>query len=49
MIMKVIKRLIFRLTWRREMCPSCLYLKSVSNWSPCYECMCGDQWVRNNL
>lgn len=48
-VRRTIKRLIFRLTWRRKMCPSCLYLTCVSNWSPCYKCVLGGQWERKNV
>ena len=37
----VICNIIWKLTWRKKLCPSCLYLKSISNHSFCCECMYG--------
>lgn len=33
-------KMIFNKTifMNKDKCNTCLYLKSVSNWSPCYEC-----------
>lgn len=28
----------------REKCKQCYYLESVSNYSPCYECVCNDKY-----
>lgn len=32
---------------KRKKCNTCLYLKCVSNWSPCYECKYYDKYERD--
>lgn len=49
MIKQIIKRIKKKLTWKKEKCPSCLYLKCVSNESPCCDCIDGNQWERNDV
>lgn len=39
-----VRELIF---WRKEKCVSCEYLKSVSNHSPCHECVLGNKYKRH--
>ena len=36
-----IRNMLFSLTWRKKLCPSCANLLCVSNFSPCYTCTKG--------
>lgn len=42
--MNIIRKIIWKLSWRKKLCTSCLYLKSLSNHSPCYECRLGSEY-----
>lgn len=44
---KDIKEIHEMLFWRKEKCVSCEYLKSVSNHSPCHECVLGNKYKRH--
>lgn len=41
-----IKQFIFRITWRREVCPKCMNVKRVSNFKPCGQCVLGSKFER---
>ena len=42
--MGVIKRFIFILTWHKKLCVSCVNLKVIGNYSPCYGCRLGSNY-----
>lgn len=42
--MKLLKKIIWALTWRRKLCPFCENLKCISNFSPCYQCRQGSEY-----
>lgn len=43
--MNLIKRILWALTWRRRLCKYCANLESVSNFSPCYSCRRGSEYI----
>lgn len=45
-MIKFIHKIIWKLTWKKKLCVNCLYLKSVSNHSPCYECNFGGNYEK---
>ena len=42
--MKLLRKAIRALFWRRRLCPHCINLECVSNFSPCYQCRRGDRY-----
>lgn len=42
--MKLIRKAIRVLFWRGRLCPRCIHLECVSNFSPCYQCRRGDRY-----
>lgn len=44
--MSIIRNIIWKLSWRKRLCTGYLYLKSVSNHNPCYECKLGSEYER---
>ncbi len=40
-----IKGIIWKLTWRKELCHTCENLQCVSNFGPCYSCRVGSQYT----
>lgn len=41
---KLLKNAIMDAFWRRQLCPHCINLECVSNFSPCYQCRRGDRY-----
>lgn len=33
------------LFWRRKLCKTCVNIFSIGNFSPCYRCISGDEYV----
>lgn len=42
----MIKKLLYKICWRRKVCPNCVNLELVGNYSPCYSCECGSNFEK---